>query len=277
MVALEPSRRLIVTADDFGRSASINQAIERAHQQGILTCASLLVAGEAFDEAVRIARANPRLGVGLHLTLLRGQSCLPKTAVPDLVDAQQQFSRNPVRTGFRYFFRRRLHPQVAAEVAAQFERFQATGLPLDHVNGHLNIHLHPTVVRAWMPRLAGRPAAGFRLTRDPFWLNSRVASGRWAYRIGHAGIFACLAAWTHPRVRRAKLPHTRAVFGLLQTGQVDEQFLLRLLARLPQGDCELYSHPSVDESPHELDALVSRRVSDLVRQQNISLIRYTDL
>src|SRR5437879_2168041 len=133
----EPVRRLVVNADDFGRSHSINQAVIRAHREGILTTASLMVNEEASAEAVALARENPRLGVGLHLALLCGHSALPPERIPGLVDEQQRFSDNPVGVGFRYFMRRELPAQLQAEMQAQFERFAATGLSLDHVNGHL--------------------------------------------------------------------------------------------------------------------------------------------
>src|ERR1051325_4807396 len=84
--SIHPSaRRLIVNADDFGRSSSINQAVIRAHREGILTTASLMVNEPACAEAVQMANDNPRLGVGLHLTLLCGHSALPATAIPGLV------------------------------------------------------------------------------------------------------------------------------------------------------------------------------------------------
>src|SRR6266446_1784843 len=113
------ARRLIVNADDFGRSQSINQAVIRAHREGILTTASMMVNEAAFDEAVILARENPRLGVGLHLTLLCGHSALAREKIPGLVDSQQRFSDNPVRVGFRYFARRNLRSQLEAEIRAQ--------------------------------------------------------------------------------------------------------------------------------------------------------------
>src|SRR5712671_178540 len=90
-----PNRRLIVNADDFGRSRSINEAVIRAHREGILTSASLMVNEEASAEAIALARENPQLGVGLHLTLLCGHSALPRETIPGLVDAQRQFGNNP--------------------------------------------------------------------------------------------------------------------------------------------------------------------------------------
>src|SRR5437867_13212189 len=95
------ARRLIVNADDFGRSHSINEAVVRAHRDGILTSASLMVNGDAADGAVQLARQNPRLGVGLHVTLVCGTSALPPGEIPGLVDAGGNFSRHSVLAGVR--------------------------------------------------------------------------------------------------------------------------------------------------------------------------------
>src|SRR6185369_1031689 len=100
---MSPARRLIVNADDFGRSSSINEAVIRAHREGILTTASLMVNGRACAEAVALAKENPRLGVGLHLSLVCGRSALKPTEIPGLVNNRYEFSDNPVTAGFRYF------------------------------------------------------------------------------------------------------------------------------------------------------------------------------
>src|SRR6266700_580709 len=98
------ARRLIVNADDFGRSSSINQAVIRAHREGVLTSASLMVNEPGFEEAVHMARENPSLGVGLHLTLLCGHSALGPDKIPGMVNASREFSDSPARVGWRYFF-----------------------------------------------------------------------------------------------------------------------------------------------------------------------------
>src|SRR5947199_10854853 len=102
------ARRLIVNADDFGRSASINGAVVRANREGILTTASLMTNEPAFAEAVELARENPGLGVGLHLTLICGHSALPQQKIPGLVNSDGEFDANPLRVGMRYFFHRSL-------------------------------------------------------------------------------------------------------------------------------------------------------------------------
>ncbi|HET7625396.1 MAG TPA: hopanoid biosynthesis-associated protein HpnK [Verrucomicrobiae bacterium] len=270
-------RRLVVNADDFGRSHSINEAILQAHREGILTTTSLMMNEEACDEAVALAKQNPKLGVGLHLTLLVGRSALPPEKIPGLVNASGEFSNAPAATGFRYFARSELREQLRAEIHEQFKRFKQTGLTMDHVNGHLHMHMHPVVFRILMEdadRLGIRRA---RLTRDLFWLNARLDRGRWGYRISHALIYTLLSRNARRVFRERGIKHTSHVFGLLQDSHVDESFVLKLLPRLPPGDSELYSHPSLDTFKHELDALISPRVKEKINVSGIKLIRYQDL
>jgi len=277
MARPESRRRLIVNADDFGRSHSINQAVIRAHREGILTTASLMVNESGLDEAVALARENPKLGVGLHLTLLCGRSALPREKIPGLVNADGEFGTSPVALGLRYFAQRGLREQLRQEIHAQFAKFRATGLPLDHVNGHLHLHLHPTVFRILMEDAEQLGIRRLRLTHDCFRRNARLAGGRWFYRFSHSLIFSILSARVRGALRQRNIRHTRFVFGLLQDSRVDEAFILKLLPRLPGGDSELYSHPSLDEFKHEFDALISPRVTALVEKLGIQLIRYQDL
>jgi len=271
------SRKLIVNADDFGRSASINAAVLRAHKEGILTTASLMVNETACAEAVGIARGTPSLGVGLHLTLLCGHSALPPEQIPGLVNSLREFTNNPAGAGFRYYFHRSLQEQLRAEIHAQFRKFRETGLPLDHVNGHLHLHLHPVVFKILMEDAAELGIRRVRLTFDPFRLNLRLARGHLGYRLLHALQFYPLSARARPAFERLQLKHTDYVFGLLQNARVDEPYLLNLLPQLPEGIAEVYSHPSLDEFRNEFEALISPRVKELAGRLGIAMIRYQDL
>lgn len=269
--------RLIVNADDFGRSHSINEAVVRAHREGILTTASLMVNEAGCDEAVALAQENPKLGVGLHLTLLCGKSSLPPEKIPGLVNARGEFSSHPVGTGIRYFFKRSLREQLRAEIHAQFQKFRATGLPLDHVNGHLHLHLHPTVFRILMEDATALGVQHLRLTRDCLSRSRRMARGHWFYRVSHATIYEWLSRCARRPLQQRGIRHAQITFGLLQNARVDEEYILKLLPELPAADSELYSHPSLDEFKHEFDALVSPRVKELVGKLGVELIRYRDL
>jgi hopanoid biosynthesis associated protein HpnK len=272
-----PQRRLVVNADDFGRSASINEAVVEAHTRGILTTASLMVAEPCCGAAVRLAHEQAALGVGLHLSLLLGRAALPAATIPGLVNGRGEFRSGPFASGLRFFFNRSLREQLRAELHEQFSRFRDTGLPLDHVNGHLHMHLHPVVLDLLMQDAALLGIERMRLTNDPLRLSLVLSSGNNAYRFSHAMIYRVLSARARKAFRRGNIRFTPQVFGLLQNARVDERYLLNLLPRLPAGDSELYSHPSLDEFQPEFDALVSPAVKQTVDQLGLQLIRYQDL
>lgn len=272
-----PPRRLIVNADDFGLSRSANEAVIRAHREGILTTASLMVNEPGFDEAVKLAKENPRLGVGLHITLLHGHSALPYEAIPGLVNRRGEFSNSPVSVGMKYFFDDDLREQLRAEIHAQFAKFRATGLPLDHINGHLHLHLHPVVFKILMDDSEKLGIRHLRLTRDCLARSWKMSNGHIFYRVLHAAIFESLSNRARKPLRQKGIKHAQITFGLLQDGRVDEDYILKLLPELPPGDSELYSHPSLDKFRHEFDAFISPRVREQIKKLSIQLIRYQDL
>lgn len=270
-------KRLIVNADDFGLSRSANQGIIRGHREGILTSASLMVNEPGFEEAVELARENPRLGVGLHLTLLCGHSTLKPAEIRGLVNGKGEFGSNPTRVGLRYFFLRRLRPQLRAEIIAQFEKFRATGLPLDHVDSHHHLHAHPVIFRILIETAELLGITHLRLTSEPFGVHARIALGRPWRRLSYGAIYWLLAGKARRTLRQLDIKHTDAVFGLLQDARVDELYLERLLPVLPPGVSEIYSHPSLDVFKHEMEALISPRIRALVEKLGIRLIRYQEI
>jgi chitin disaccharide deacetylase len=272
----QPRRRLIVTADDFGRSASTNAAVHQAHRQGILTCASLMVNGEAFEEAVEIARANPRLGVGLHLTLCCGQATLGFEEIPGLVNEDGTLPHSAVAAGLAYYFSRGLRVELGREIAAQFQKFRETGLHCDHVNGHLHFHMHPTVLPLVIAEAKKNGVATIRWTH-PVETEWKLGRGRWLYRKSHWMIFRSLSKRARGLIQGSGLRSADRVLGMLEDSRISEGFILKLLAELPPGNSELYSHPSLEEFRHEYDALVSARVRQEIAEQGIELLRYQDL
>jgi len=276
-MASPEKRRLIVNADDFGLSASVNTAVIRAHRDGILTTASLMVNEAGFDEAVNLAKENPQLGVGLHLTLLQGHSTLPPEKIPGLVNSRGEFSNSAVAAGMKYFFKPSLVEQIRAEIHAQFEKFHSSGLQLDHVNGHLHLHLHPAIFKILMEDSDKLGIRQMRLTRDCLTRSRRISRGHLFYKISHAAIFEILSDRARKTLKQKNIRHAQITFGLLQNARVDEEYILKLLPELPNGDSELYSHPSLGEFRHEFDALVSPRVKEMINKLGVELIRYQDL
>ncbi len=230
-------RRLITTADDFGLSLGVNEAVANANTRGILTSASLMVSAPCAADAVARARALPRLAVGLHLVVIEGAPTLPPGRIPDLVGPDGRFPSDQLRLGVDYFFRPRVRRQLAAEIRAQFEAFRATGLPLDHANAHKHMHLHPTVGR--MMIAIGREY-GLRALRVP--LEQPAPDGA---RQGLGA--AALRRWTavlRQQARGAKMLCNDRIAGLGQTGHMTLPRVEEALAHLRPGLTEMYFHPA---------------------------------
>lgn len=269
--------RLIVNADDFGRSSSANRAIERAHQQGILTSASLMVNEHSAEAAAEIAKRNPRLAVGLHVVLVCGRSALKPSEIIGLVNQRFEFETSAIRAGMKYYFNGEMRKHLQHEIDAQIREFKTLGLKMDHVDGHLNFHLHPTVFDIFRRHYREWGVTAMRVTRDPFMMNFRLAYGRYLYRASHAFIFNRLSSRAVPSLQRRGIRHTDAVFGLLQNDRITESYILRLLDNLWPGDFELYCHPDEEAHAHETEALCSPRVREKIEERGIELITYADL
>src|SRR5258706_7379115 len=133
-------RRVVVTADDFGLCAAVNRAVARAHDEGVLTSASLLANGPAFEEAVAIARARPALSIGVHLTLFRGRPLSPPARVASLLDARGCFLANGWRLFARGVSGRVARDEIRLECEAQVARILAAGLKPAFVNSEKHAH-----------------------------------------------------------------------------------------------------------------------------------------
>jgi hopanoid biosynthesis associated protein HpnK len=239
--------QLIVNADDFGRSTEINQAVIRAHREGVLNSASLMVAGPAAAEAIELARQNPALAVGLHLVVVDGPAVLPPERIPHLVDSRGRFPDQPVRLGLRYAFSRRAKCELKDEITAQFEQFAATGLALSHVDGHQHMHLHPVVYDLMLPLARKLIARRIRIVRDDLALALRYDPARRAAKSLSAAIFAALAL----RCRRCPIPALPRTYGFYQSGNVTKSYVLLALQEMHES-AEMYFHPTVGQ---RLDAL----------------------
>lgn len=270
-------------------SAGVNAGIVRAHRDGVLTNASLMVTAPGFDEAVALARATPTLGVGLHLVLVQGRAALPPAQIPLLADRDGMFRDDAVAAGLRYFVTPGVRTQLRLEIAAQLERFRSTGLTLSHVDGHLNIHMHPAVLGILL-NLA--PELGIRAVRtpvEPLGAAVRFDHGHLWRKFFEGTAFTLLARYARPRLAAAGIAFPDRVFGLHQTGRVTEAYLLHVLATLPPGTTEIYCHAGEadDESRRqrppgydpaaEMAALLSPTVREAIARSDVELLSYRAL
>jgi chitin disaccharide deacetylase len=242
-------RGLIITADDFGAAVEVNEAVEMAHRQGILTCASLMVSAPGSDDAVRRARLMPSLRVGLHVVLVEGKPTLPTDEVSLLVDKSGLFRSDMASLGCVLVYSARARQQLSAEITAQFEAFHATGLMLDHCNGHKHYHVHPVVAGLLLTIGARFGLKAIRVPLENRFLLSKIESNsRWSV----PSLIAPFAALLRRRARAGGLYTTDRLFGLEWSGQMTKQRLLELVRALPSGVSEIYLHPAT--GPYAGDA-----------------------
>lgn len=230
-------KQVIVTADDFGLSPEVNEAVRLAHEGGVLTCASLMVGAPAAKEAAAVARARPGLKIGLHLTLVEGRPVLPSSAVPDLVAGDGNFRPGLIGPGARMFLSPRARRQAVAECRAQVSAFQKMGLELDHLNGHNHFHIHPTILDAVLEIAAHTRIPAVRVPSQP--LSSIPPSA-----VLMAAVMAPWVARTRHQLKRAQIATNDCLFGLFETGAMVESAWLRLIPLLPDGLTEIYCHPA---------------------------------
>jgi predicted glycoside hydrolase/deacetylase ChbG (UPF0249 family) len=256
------AKTLIVTADDFGFSSDVNAAVVRAYREGVLRFASLMVGRPAAAEAAALAREMPGLGVGLHLELC--------------ADA-------PEKAGLRYFFDAKARAGVEGEIRAQFDALLKLGLKPTHVDGHINIHVHPVIFPALCRVAREYAVARVRLPSGELSANLDYPGDRDPLlpRIALAGTFAAMGAWIAGSARGLTVPTT---FGLLRSGRMTEDYVLWLVKNLPEGLSEIYCHPCADpasavtdrptathQTVTELRMLTSPRVSAALETAGVAL------
>ena len=233
--------RLIVNADDFGMTPGVNRAVAELHLAGALTSTTLMACGPMFDDAVRIARELPTLGVGCHVVLVDGTPVSPAATAASLLVPSGAFTSSMARFAVSVQARYTQTAHIEHEVAAQIGKLQDAGLAVTHVDTHKHTHLLPQVARAVM---RGARRMGVHKIRNPFepaWcsaLSPGPLSRKLPFRILHQFQRAFLQL-----LAEEDMLTTDASLGLIATGSINTAVLQRILSSAPAGTYELVCHP----------------------------------
>ncbi|MBX2884265.1 MAG: ChbG/HpnK family deacetylase [Granulosicoccus sp.] len=276
---------LIVNADDFGLSRMINGGIETAHRKGILTSASLMAVGPDFDYAIEIARRNPKLGIGIHLTLVEEKPLSSSGAIASLLDESGNFHGSAKRLGLLYLRRRIDLAQVRLELQRQFEKVLDSGLRITHVDSHQHTHLLPGVHKVVSELARTYGVSCIRRTNEPLSVSSVYRHSINPARLIELGLIRGLNYLT----RGSPLRSTDEFAGFIHGGQLNEARLLSIVEQLSPGrSVELMCHPG-DGKPDrdkahwgyqwetELQALTSLRVQQAIEQSEVQLLNWEGL
>ncbi len=286
-------KQLILNADDFGLTRGVNEGIVRAHRDGILTSATLMACGAAFDHAVDLSKRNPRLGVGCHLVLVGGNSVASPSEIPTLADKN---GRLPASLGG---FVTRLSSglirieEIERELRAQIQKIRNAGIEPTHLDTHKHTHAHPAVTGA-----VGRVAQEFGITRirKPMedlrdsWESSRGEGSGISKALLAAAAARAAAPFFHALARKYALRYPDYFLGLAMTGHLDPEALRRMIGSIREGTSEIMLHPGVCDSDlqqletrllqernAEMAALVDTGVKSAIEERGIRLINYGDL
>jgi hopanoid biosynthesis associated protein HpnK len=287
-------RRLIVNADDFGFTAGVNRAILEAHTHGIVTSATLMANGRAFEDAVRSAKSVPRLSVGCHVVLIDGEPVVNGKRLHSLTSA----GGTTFHDGLKSFAGRALigrldAGEIEGETSAQIRKLQSAGISVSHVDTHKHTHLFPAVLR---PLLSAARACGVRAVRNPFGPRKPMRSsqlltrpGLWT-RYAEVRILRTLAARFRDTVTREGMATPDGTLGIVVTGALDEKLFRAIAEIIPDGTWEFVCHPGYNDEDlksartrlresreTELHLLTMPEVRQMLSSQGIELISYRDL
>jgi len=266
-------KRLIVNADDFGVTRGVNRGIIRCFREGIVRSTTIMANGDAFNGAVELARANPGLGIGVHVVLVGGRALAPRKEIGRLAGDNGELPRTVRSLVLKMSARMIRSNEIEAEVRAQIERVRAAGITPTHVDTHKHAHLHPIVMKA-IARVASE--YGIKRVRMPFedffaTLGSFRSNGQKMLR---RKAFAMGARAAYPSFRRIaeknRMRTPEHFFGFAATGQLACEGLLRIIRNLPDGTSELVCHPGIN------DAELERTGTRLKAEREVEVTALTD-
>jgi chitin disaccharide deacetylase len=285
-------KTLILNADDFGLTRGVNEGIIRAHREGILTSATLMATGAAFEDAVDRAKAIPTLGVGCHLVLVGGVAIAPPGEIPSLVDSQGRLPRSLDQFVTRLSLGSIRPQEIELELRLQIEKIRRAGIEPTHCDTHKHTHAHPSVMNV-LGRLLRelkipRVRKPVEYLRDS-WVSSRGLPGA-PKRMVSAAMVRSVAFRFRGVSKRYGLLCPNRFLGLAATGELGPVPLRLLLERVQEGSTEIMLHPGVrdtdlentgsrlqQERQNELDGLLAPEVRRAVDEHGIRLITYREL
>lgn len=278
-------RYIIINADDFGRHAEINRAVEEGLVHGCLRSATVMPGGAAFAGAIDIARRHEELGLGVHFTLVDGHPILPPEEIPSLVGSEGDFLPDHTALLKRYLKGGVNLEEVRRELAAQLQKIEATGIPISHVDSHQHMHTLPGIIDIVLDLAARAGIRAVRTPRTPLFAGAFGGLGQLVGRLGLSTLARLAACKAH---RRGLLTPDNFA-GIVAGEAVSEGELLHLIAHLPQGTTEVMMHPGMKNDvlqedsgwqhdfEAELAAILSPRVGEALRKAEVELVNFRHL
>ena len=280
-------KQLIINADDFGIHPAVNEAVRKAATKGILTSTSLMAGGDAFDEAVEMARSMPSLGIGIHLTLVGGiKPVLPPSEVPSLTWDNGVFCHDYGKLIVRDLEGKISLSEVYAEWDAQIQKIMNTGLPVTHMDGHQHMHMWPHFYPIARDLAKKYHISCMRVPDEDVLFGMKDGHIiRWAAKNG----LSLLSRMHRPDLKKNHIRTNDHFFGMLYGGHLSPERFAEFILQTKPGITEIMCHPSADtramedtfhwgyHGEDELAGLLADINRELIAKKQISLISYRDV
>jgi predicted glycoside hydrolase/deacetylase ChbG (UPF0249 family) len=250
--------RLILNADDFGLTRGVNRSIGELHAAGVLTSATLMATGRAFDDAVATAHAHPGLSVGCHIVFVDGVPVSHPADIPSLLGPDEKTFRTSLADfALAVLLGKVSEEELAREALAQIQRLQRAGIDVTHLDTHKHTHILPGVARPLL-WVAERTSVGsIRNPFEPAW-SAHIGAGSPARRFLVRALRPLQQRFQAlPQIAHGRVLTTDGTLGISATGNLNKAALAELLATMPHsGLWELVCHPGYND--HDLDAIPTR-------------------
>lgn len=280
-------KQLIINADDFGLHPAVNQGIIKGYQDGIITSTSIMPGAAAFQEAVNLAKENPGLGIGVHLTLVAERPVCNPSQIPSLVDEHGFLPKQYPAFLIRFLQGAISRKEITCELRAQIEAVRQAGLTITHLDSHQHLHVFPGILsivlslaREFSIPAMRIPAEAYTYTGTYPWTLPRLLS---------RGILTFLANRARTQARRQGLVVPDSFFGMLAGGHMTEPYLQQILQDIPAGCSEIMMHPAIQSAAMhqsygwqydwegELAAALSPTAKATIKNNNLSLVSFAAL
>ncbi len=281
-------KKVIINADDFGLIQGVNEGIVEAHQEGILTSATLMANMPGFDQAVEMAGANPELGVGVHLNILRGQPLSPAQKVGSLLSRELRFIPSVSNLLYRMVLKRVSFDEVEREFRAQVEKVQGAGIDPSHIDSEKHIHLIRPLFR-----IVIKLAKEYKINKVRF-IQEYCVSSRPGQMFKSMFISLSSTSMKKKMVQEGVRSPDR-FYGVCDTGRITAAKLQGAFERAKEGVTEIMVHPGFITQEvlelekqigpfyinkyreKELNALLDKKLSKLIADLEIQLINFNQL
>lgn len=274
------TKRLIINADDYGRTEQVSAGIRSAHLNGIVTSTTAMMNMPGIESGLEKAQKEcPHLGLGVHLVLTAGKPVLSVRQVPTLTGGESQF---PKASNFIKWMSGLELTQIRAEWEAQVQKFiRLTGRKPDHLDSHHHTSYFSRSLFQIMLEIAGELDCAIR---------PPLAEGGSDLPLDLPAELGTQPMEFIPTLLKQYRPRCPDNFysSFYDTSATRENFI-QILSRLPVGTSEVMCHPGFSDTElmegssynmrreHELGILQDPTIIQFIRDNNIQLITYAQL